>query len=205
MRVAVVQRAWWRWCAHEVLFVRRFCQYDAQQERGSHALRTRMVAQHRLAGSSWRAKKSCKPGATGNGNRIDAAEVAFCSRKHAYAPLCASTWRLELSRRVFAADRSLSRRPRGGGEARVRCRTCLCWGARPRGAATDGSGRLAPRFLGGFRPRGARFVCGSRRGLKVLGYVVWRLWLGPLRNVGGPRRWSLVFWGICVGCCCRCG
>ena len=161
---------------------------------------------HRLAGGSWRAKKSCKPGATGNGNRIDAAEVAFCSRKHAYAPLCASTWSSS-SRAGFSqwtdryrdAHGEVARREFGA------VRVSVGRGLRSRIRATTTAGRLAPRLLGGFRPRGARFVCGSRRGLKVLGYVVWRLWLGPLRNVGGPRRWSLVFWGICVGCCCRCG
>ena len=41
-------------------------------------------------------------------------------------------------------------------------------------------------------------MCGSRRGLKVLGYVVWRLWL-PLRNVGGPRRWEPGFLGDLCG------
>ena len=92
--------------------------------------------------------------------------------------------------RVFETGRSLSRRPRGGCEARVRCRTCFCWGVSTRGAATDGGGRLASRFLGGFRPRGTRSLCGSWRGLTGPWPCALVALLLGARRAEGPRGWG---------------
>ena len=91
----------------------------------------------------------------------------------------------ELEPGFRSMDRSLSRRPRGGCEARVLCGTALC-GMRVRTAfAHDDGCRLAPRLLGGFRPRGARFVwplIGDDGSLAVLPLRL------CVRGVRGARR-----------------
>ena len=110
---------------------------------------------------------------------------------------------LGLSRVFEATDRSLSRRPRGGCEARVRrgTRQCGTGASKPRSRNDDG-GRLAPRLLGGFRPRGARFVWlmsgadGSLLAVCPCGFV-----FRGVRGARGAARWG--GWGLAGlwGCC----
>ena len=69
----------------------------------------------------------------------------------------------------------------------------------------DGGGRLAHDFSGAFGHE-ARFFCCSWRGLTGPWPCCFAaVWLGPLRNVGGPRRWEPGVLGDLWGCCCRCG
>ena len=118
------------------------------------------------------------------------------------------------ARTLAAAPQTWMRRPRAGfsrwtdryrdahGEVARRefgaVRVVRDGGFKPRSRDDDG-GRLAPRLLGGFRPRGALFLCCSRRGLAgpwPRGLAA--LCFGECAARGGAARWGgCPAWGIC--------
>ena len=100
-------------------------------------------------------------------------------------------------------DRSLSRRPRGGCEARVRRGTRWCGtGASEARSRNDDGGRLAPRFLGGFRPLGARsvlFLAGADASLAAwpCGFVFSGRARRAEGRADGEARVLAGLWGCC--------
>ena len=92
-------------------------------------------------------------------------------------------------------------------ENRLSARYALVWdgGFRSRVRATTTAGW--PRDFSGAFGREARALCGLLAGADG-SLAVWFcgfVWLGPLRNVGGPRRREPGFLGNLWGCCCCCG
>ena len=104
------------------------------------------------------------------------------------------------SSRVFEAmDRSLSRRPRAGCEARVQCRTCLCWGVRRAARRPTTTAAGWPHDFSGAFGHEARALFGLLSGLTdPWPCALAALCFGVCAARGGAARMGrLVLWRIC--------